>query len=96
MPQDATTNPSLILAASKKPEYAGLIDKAIAYGKGSAKSIDDQVDAAFDNLLVQFGSEILKIVPGKVSTEIDAHFSFDKKTSVEKALRIIEVSTDTH
>ncbi|KAK0330467.1 Transaldolase, partial [Friedmanniomyces endolithicus] len=64
-PQDATTNPSLILAASKKPEYAKLIDKAVAYGKDHGKNIDEKVDATLDNLLVQFGSEILKIVPGK-------------------------------
>ena len=90
-PQDATTNPSLILAASKKPEYAKLIDDACAYGKKHGKDIDDQVDSALDNLLVQFGSEILKIVPGKVSTEVDAAFSFDVKGSVDKALHIIDV-----
>lgn len=92
-PQDATTNPSLILAASQKPEYAQLIDQACAYGKEHAKGIDAQVDAALDNLLVQFGSEILKIVPGKVSTEVDARFSFDVEGSVEKALHIIEVGS---
>ncbi|KAL9531943.1 Transaldolase [Sphaerulina musiva] len=90
-PQDATTNPSLILAASKKPEYAKLIDEAVAYGKKHGKSIDEQVDATLDNLLVQFGKEILKIVPGKVSTEVDARFSFDKKASVDKALHLIEL-----
>jgi len=90
-PQDATTNPSLILAASKKPEYAKLIDEAVAYGKGHGKDIDEQVDATLDNLLVQFGKEILKIVPGKVSTEVDARFSFDQKASVEKALHIIDL-----
>ncbi len=91
-PQDATTNPSLILAASKKPEYAKLIDDAVAVGKKSGGSIDDQVDATLDTLLVEFGREILKIVPGRVSTEVDARFSFDTKASVEKALRIIDVS----
>lgn len=90
-PQDATTNPSLILAASKKPEYAKLIDNAVAYGKKQSKDLDEQVDATLDNLLVEFGKEILQIVPGKVSTEVDARFSFDKKGSVEKALHIIEV-----
>jgi len=90
-PQDATTNPSLILAASKKPEYAQLIDKAVEYGKKHGDSIDNQVDATLDNLLVQFGSEILKIVPGKVSTEVDARFSFDTKESVNKALHIIDL-----
>jgi transaldolase len=92
-PQDATTNPSLILAASKKEEYAKLIDEAVQYGKSHGGSnIDDQVDATLDNLLVQFGKEILKIIPGKVSTEVDARFSFDTEASVKKALRIIDVS----
>jgi len=90
-PQDATTNPSLILAASKKPEYAKLIDAAVAYGKEQGKTIDEKVDATLDRLLVEFGSEILKIVPGKVSTEVDARFSFDKDGSIEKALHIIEL-----
>lgn len=81
----------MILAASKKPEYAALIDKAIEYGKTHGKNIDEQVDAALDNLLVQFGSEILKIIPGKVSTEVDARFSFDTQASVNKALHIIDV-----
>jgi len=90
-PQDATTNPSLILAASKKPEYAKLIDAAVEYGKAHGSDIDAQVDATLDNLLVQFGKEILKIIPGKVSTEVDARFSFDTKASVEKALHIIDL-----
>jgi transaldolase len=90
-PQDATTNPSLILAASKKAEYAALIDKAVAYAKEHGGSENDQVDAALDRLLVEFGKEILKIVPGKVSTEVDARFSFDTKASVDKALHIIEL-----
>ena len=63
----------------------------MAYGKDHGKDLDEKVDATLDNLLVQFGSEILKIVPGKVSTEVDARFSFDKQGSIEKALHIIEV-----
>ena len=90
-PQDATTNPSLILAASKKPEYAPLIDAAVKYGKEHGKTLDEQVDATLDNLLVQFGKEILKIIPGKVSTEVDARFSFDTEQSVNKALHIIDL-----
>jgi transaldolase len=90
-PQDATTNPSLILAASKKPEYAKLIDAAINYGKEQGGDIDSQVDHALDRLLVEFGREILAIVPGKVSTEVDARFSFDTKASVNKALHIIDL-----
>jgi transaldolase len=90
-PQDATTNPSLILAASKKPEYAALIDKAVSYAKAKGGSADAQVDLALDRLLVEFGTEILKIIPGKVSTEVDAHLSFDTKGSVDKALQIIDL-----
>ncbi|KIN08032.1 hypothetical protein OIDMADRAFT_16449 [Oidiodendron maius Zn] len=90
-PQDATTNPSLILAATKKPEYARLIDVAVAYGKEHGKNIDEKTDATLDRLLVEFGKEILKIVPGKVSTEVDARFSFDTQASVKKALHIIEL-----
>ncbi|TVY45576.1 Transaldolase [Lachnellula subtilissima] len=90
-PQDATTNPSLILAASKKPEYAKLMDVAVAYGKDHGNTIDEKVDATLDRLLVEFGKEILAIVPGKVSTEVDARFSFDTKGSVDKALHIIEL-----
>ncbi|KAI1803765.1 transaldolase-like protein [Daldinia bambusicola] len=90
-PQDATTNPSLILAASKKAEYAKLIDAAVEFAKGKGGDVDSQVDAALDRLLVEFGKEILKIIPGKVSTEVDARFSFDTKASVEKALHIIDL-----
>ncbi|ROV96724.1 hypothetical protein VSDG_05595 [Cytospora chrysosperma] len=90
-PQDATTNPSLILAASKKAEYAKLMDVAIDYAKKHGGDLDTQVDCALDRLLVEFGKEILKIVPGKVSTEVDARFSFDTKLSVEKALHLIEL-----
>jgi transaldolase len=83
----------LILAASKKEEYAKLIDAAVEYGKKHGNTIDEQVDATLDNLLVQFGKEILQIIPGKVSTEVDARFSFDTEQSVKKALHIIEVCT---
>ena len=68
------------------------MDDACEYGKKHGKGIDDQVDATLDNLLVQFGCEILKIVPGKVSTEVDAKLSFDEKRSIDKALHIIDVS----
>ncbi|PYH48766.1 sedoheptulose-7-phosphate:D-glyceraldehyde-3-phosphate transaldolase TAL1 [Aspergillus saccharolyticus JOP 1030-1] len=90
-PQDATTNPSLILAASKKPEYASLIDKAVEQGKKEGKTVDEQVDSTLDHLLVEFGKEILKIIPGKVSTEVDARFSFDKQASIDKALHLIKL-----
>jgi transaldolase len=79
------------LAASKKAEYAKLMDVAIEYAKKHGGSVDEQVDAALDRLLVEFGKEILKIIPGRVSTEVDARFSFDTKASVDKALHIIDV-----
>ena len=94
-PQDATTNPSLILQASKKEEYAKLMDTAVDYAKQKGGSKDEQVDAALDRLLVEFGKEILKIVPGRVSTEVDARLSFDTKASINKALSIIDVRPDT-
>ena len=94
-PQDATTNPSLILAASKKPEYAKLIDAAIDFAKKKGGNLDQQVDNALDRLLVEFGREILQIIPGKVSTEVDARFSFDTQASVNKALQIIQVRPGT-
>ncbi|KAH3677194.1 hypothetical protein WICMUC_001775 [Wickerhamomyces mucosus] len=90
-PQDATTNPSLILAAAKKPEYAKLIDVAVAYGKENGKTLEEKVDLSLDRLLVEFGTEILKIVPGRVSTEVDARLSFDKEATVKKALQIIDL-----
>ncbi|KAJ1564740.1 Transaldolase [Nowakowskiella sp. JEL0078] len=88
-PQDATTNPSLILAAALKPQYASLIDDAIVYGKAKSSDVAEQLEWATDRLLVNFGSEILKIVPGRVSTEVDARLSFDKDMSIAKAKRLI-------
>jgi len=93
-PQDATTNPSLILQASKKEEYAKLMDVAVDYAKKKGGSQDQQVDDALDRLLVEFGKEILKIVPGRVSTEVDARLSFDVQGSINKALHIIELYKD--
>lgn len=90
-PQDATTNPSLILQAAKLPQYAPLIDSAIEYGNKASGDLDQKTDAALDALLVNFGTEILKIVPGRVSTEVDARFSFDTKATVAKARHLIEL-----
>ncbi|GMF97860.1 hypothetical protein B5S30_g3703 [[Candida] boidinii] len=90
-PQDATTNPSLILAASKKPAYAKLIDIAVEYAKTQGSTTEEKAAAALDRLLVEFGKEILKIVPGRVSTEVDARLSFDKEATIKKALHIIEL-----
>jgi transaldolase len=88
-PQDATTNPSLILAASQKAEYKPLVDKALADHKGSSLSGAALADSIIDSILVNFGMEILKIVPGRVSTETDARLSFDTQGSIDKAHQII-------
>jgi len=90
-PQDATTNPSLILAAAKMPEYQHLIDDAIAYGNENGGDLDARVTAATDKLFVNFGKEILKIVPGRVSTEVDARLSFDVEGSIKKARELIRL-----
>jgi len=83
-PQDATTNPSLILKAAGMSDYAHLVDKAVKDAGSSAST-----DAVIDNLLVAFGLEILKIVPGRVSTEVDARLSYDRDGSIAKAREII-------
>jgi transaldolase len=88
-PQDATTNPSLIFAATQKTEYGYLLDKAIADLKDSALSSSAKVEAIIDHLLVLFGTEILKIVPGRVSTETDARLSFDREGSIKKGRQLI-------
>ncbi|KPV74903.1 uncharacterized protein RHOBADRAFT_14950 [Rhodotorula graminis WP1] len=90
-PQDATTNPSLILAAVKKPEYARLIDVAVEYAKNKGGDVDSQVENTIDRLLVEFGKEILNVVPGRVSTEVDASLSFDTEGTKSKAKHLIEL-----
>jgi transaldolase len=88
-PQDATTNPSLILAATQKTEYGYLLDKAIADLKDSALASSAKIEATIDHLLVLFGTEILQIVPGRVSTETDARLSFDLQGSINKGRQLI-------
>jgi transaldolase len=88
-PQDATTNPSLILQAATKAEYRPLIDQAINEHKNSGLSGQALTDAVLDRILILFGLEILKIVPGRVSTEVDARLSFDTQGTVDKALQLI-------
>ncbi|XP_014224081.1 probable transaldolase [Trichogramma pretiosum] len=90
-PTDATTNPSLILAAASLKKYSDLIDKAVEMGIKSGKTREEQIEAAMDYTNVFFGMEILKIVPGRVSTEIDARLSFDKEASIIKAVKIINL-----
>src|SRR5271155_3142474 len=88
-PQDATTNPSLILQAATKPAYAYILDKVLADRKGSGLTGQAQIDDVIDNVLVGFGLEILQIVPGRVSTETDARLSFDTQGSIAKARQLI-------
>jgi transaldolase len=82
-PQDATTNPSLILKAVQKPEYAPLLAEAVAAHRGQP------LDVVMDHLLVRFGCEILQTIPGRVSTEVDARLSFDTAATVGRARRIM-------
>jgi transaldolase len=88
-PQDATTNPSLILQAASKPQYAYILDKVLADRKGSGLKGAKQVEDIIDHVLVAFGEEILKIVPGRVSTETDARLSFDTQGSIDKGRQLI-------
>jgi len=87
-PRDATTNPSLILKASRQEDYSSLVDQVV---RTSVQNGKKDVDEVMDQLLVQFGLSILKVVPGRVSTEVDARLSFDFDASLEKALTIISI-----
>lgn len=88
-PEDSTTNPSLILSAAALPQYAALIDEAIAYGKQQSQDKAQQLVDAEDKLAVNIGLEILKLVPGRVSTEVDARLSYDTDATVAKARKLI-------
>ncbi|MDU6910305.1 MAG: transaldolase [Haemophilus parainfluenzae] len=90
-PQDATTNPSLILSASALLQYTPLIDEAIAYAKAQSADKAQQLIDAEDKLAVNIGLEILKIVPGRISTEVDARLSYDTQATVEKARKLISL-----
>jgi len=90
-PQDATTNPSLLYKAAKMPQYAGLIDEAISTATSREVKPGKLVDAVIDRLSVNFGRKILEIVPGRVSTEVDARLSFDMTATVDKAYQLIEL-----
>lgn len=88
-PQDATTNPSLIFAATQKEQYAHLLEETIAERKNSGLTGAARIEDIIDHLLVQFGCDILEIVPGRVSTETDARLSFDTEGSIKKARQLI-------
>src|SRR5512140_2990631 len=91
-PRDATTNPSLITAAAQMAEYQSLVDDALLFAKreaGPGASKDAVVKKAIDRLSIEFGLRILKIVPGRVSTEVDARLSFDTQATIDKAHLLI-------
>jgi len=90
-PEDATTNPSLVYAATQKQQYSHLVDEVLADRKNSGLSGQAQIEDICDHLLVQFGCDILEIVPGRVSTETDARLSFDVEGSINKARRLIQL-----
>src|SRR5436309_1635905 len=90
-PRDATTNTSLIYAATQKEQYFHLLDEVLADRKNSGLSGAPQIEDIIDHLLVKFGCEILKIVPGRVSTETDARLSFDTEGSINKGRRLIQL-----
>ena len=93
-PEDATTNPSLILKAAQIASYAPLIDNAIAYAKRQSNAKQQQVQDACDMLAVNIGKEILNIVPGRISTEVDARLSYNTQASLAKARQLIQMYND--
>ena len=96
-PRDATTNPSLILAAAQIPAYQSLIDEALHSSRqllGSSAAVEEVVHEALDEICVIFGKEILKIVPGRVSTEVDARLSFNTEATIAKAHKLIGLYND--
>ena len=90
-PEDATTNPSLLLKAAQMPAYRSLVDGVIESVSSGKMSSDEQLSACMDRLAVGFGEKILETIPGRVSTEVDARLSFDKDGSIAKARQLIEL-----
>src|SRR5207245_6625021 len=88
-PRDTTTNPSLLLKAAQLPEYAALVEKTLADARQESPDTSQMLGVALDKLAVAFGLEILKIIPGRVSTEVDARLSFDVEGSIAKARSLI-------
>ena len=94
-PQDSTTNPSLLFKAAQQKEYRPLVEEALSYAAKKTGSAGSEQTALFmDKLAVNFGCEILKIIPGRVSTEVDASYSFDIKGSIDKARQLIKLYED--
>jgi transaldolase len=90
-PQDATTNPSLLFSAAQKPEYRHLVDKAVDIAQESGHGPKEMAEEFMDHLFVSFGCEILKVIPGRVSTEVDASLSFDTEATIAKARKLISL-----
>ena len=90
-PQDATTNPSLLLSAAQRPEYQNLVQEALEHADKQGNDRKAQTEAFMDKLFVSFGSEILKVIPGRVSTEVDAGLSFDTEATLAKARELIRL-----
>src|SRR5690348_5753115 len=90
-PQDATTNPSLLFAAAQRPEYHHLVEEAMEHAEKEGGDQKKQSEAFMDALFVSFGREILKVIPGRVSTEVDASLSFDTEGTLNKARHLIEL-----
>lgn len=90
-PEDATTNPSLIFAAAQMEQYSHLVDEAVNFGTQSKSTGQELLDTILDRLAINFGKEILKIVPGRISTEVDARLSFDKENTIQRARKLIEM-----
>lgn len=93
-PQDATTNPSLILNAAQIPEYRKLIDEAISWAREQSSNKEEQLQLVSDKLAVNIGLEILKLIPGRISTEVDARLSYDTEGSIAKARSLIKLYND--
>ncbi|MFH7565616.1 transaldolase [Oceanimonas smirnovii] len=93
-PEDATTNPSLILKAAQIPEYRPLLEDAVAWAKAQSDNPAQQLTDASDKLAVNIGCEILNIIPGRISTEVDARLSFDTEASIAKARRLVALYAD--
>ncbi len=91
LPEDATTNPSLLLKAAALPDYAPLIADALAWAKSQSNNPEQQAHDAMDKLAVDVGLEVLKIVPGRISTEVDARLSFDTLATLAKARKLIRL-----
>ncbi|MBU3916456.1 transaldolase [bacterium] len=90
-PEDATTNPSLIYKAAQMEQYRNLVKDAVQFGEKQGKDQKSQLDNILDRLAVNFGKEILNIIPGRISTEVDARLSFDTEKTIKRARRLIEL-----